>query len=400
MFLSEKLNSYLNTKNVTLNSNYLDEKKIISSFDLTAPNYLKSFTIDFPKEIICQQKKLSFFLSFFFFYSVGMALHPLFLNIWDNVENSEIGDMPFYIQMSPALLNELLENYSPFKEFKKSNFDMTKKLFDDMDADEFNFFLSKTPFKFFEQNNGVFNVEVSLRFYVNSNKTFVYLTEKVEKFIFFLYLFFLQTMFYGFSRESSYVATEKKKSKSFILALENIRRYYSAFANNVNPRSNLLFSQEEVDKVLNLMLDSILKKDPLKDSFFNLFGGFIQIEEIFFLMLFNYWLKFFNSLSFGKPNQLILLEKLDFQTKYAPFLWNFDLSELIIDKENFKDSSNFLFDEFQDQLNYLKIPLVCNSLANSSINSDIFYAIRDPSIEKMFGIVSPYRMWHDSVIKF
>ena len=74
MFLSEKLNSYLNTKNVTLNSNYLDEKKIISSFDLTAPNYLKSFTIDFPKEIICQQKKLSFFLSFFFFLFCGHGL--------------------------------------------------------------------------------------------------------------------------------------------------------------------------------------------------------------------------------------------------------------------------------------------------------------------------------------
>lgn len=400
MFLSEKLNNYLNTKNIILNSNYLDEKKIISSFDLTSLNYLKSFTTDFPKEIISQQKKLSFFISFFFFYSVGMALHPLFLNIWDNVENSEIGDMSFYIQVSPALLNELLENYSPFKKFKRNNFDTIKKLFDDMDADEFNFFLSKTPFKFFEQNNGVFNIEITLRFYINSNKTFIYLTEKVEKFIFFLYLFFLQTMFYGFSREASYIATEKKKSKSFILALENIRRYYSAFVDNVSPESNLLFSQEEVDKVLNLMLDNILKKESFKDSFFKIFGGFIQIEEIFFLMLFNYWLKFFNSLTLGKPNQLLLLEKLDFQTKYAPFLWNFDLSELFIDKENFTDSSNFLFDEFQDQLNYLKIPLVCNSLTNLSINSDIFYAIRDPNIEKMFDIESPYRMWHNSVIKF
>ena len=399
MFLSEKLNTYLNTNSVTLNSNYLDEKKIISSFDLTALNYLKSFTLDLPKEVFSQQKKLSFFLSFFFFYSVGMALHPLFLSVWDKVDNSETGSMSFYIQISPFLLNELLENYSPFKEFKKNDPKTTKKLFNDMDVDEFSFFLSKTPFKFFEQNNGVFNVEVSLRFYVNANKTFIYLTEKVEKFTFFLYLFFLQTIFYGFSRESSYVATEKKKSKSFILALENIRRYYSAFIDNVNPRSNLLFSKEEADIVLNLILDNILKKESFNDSFFKIFGGFVQIEEIFFLMLFNYWLKFFNSISFGKSNQFFLLEKLDFQTKYAPFLWSLDLAKLSLNKENFVDSSNFLFDEFQDQLNYLKIPLVCNSLTDLSINSNIFYAIRDPNIERIFGIESPYRMWHNSVIR-
>lgn len=406
MFLNSEVNRFLDLKNTTTFDTSLNKVKLQEFFLNAAIRYLNSFgdhnLLNKFKNI---HEKLGFLISFMFFYSVGMSLHPVYI-AFSNPEDlikwkkNSIGLAPFYLKLSPHLLNEILINYSSFKSVVNIPDKKLSDIFDEMSLDVFQYHLKKTPFNFFPNQDGSFNLEMLLNFYVNSDKTNIYLLEKAEKFSMFVYLFFLQNIFYSYSKESSFDILQNKKSKMFVLAIENIRRYYLAFLNNLKTKFNFLLDEGELNEVLNFMLSSSPGAVNQPANFFDIFGGFEKIEKIFTIILFDYWLNFFNLQTNGEPNQLILIKQLSLTACHYSFLWNFELDPNPFFKEScIRDSKHFAFDIFGKKLNYLKVPLICNSLDNLQINSDIFYTIRDPNLQNIFNISTPYNMWSSSYLK-
>ena len=102
--------------------------------------------------------------------------------------------------------------------------------------------------------------------------------------------------------------------------MENIRRYYLAFLNNLKTEFNFLLNEEELSEVLNFILSTSPTSTNNPTDFFSIFGGFEKIEEIFTIVLFDYWLNFFNLQINGKPNQLFLMKYLGSDIGHYSFL--------------------------------------------------------------------------------
>ena len=201
MFLNPQINKFLALKDTTTFGTILNRVKVQEFFSNVVIKYLNSFgNYDSLNKFKNIHEKLAFLIGFMFFYSVGMSLHPLYLAFSDPEDltkwkRNTTGLAPFYLKLSPFLLNEILTNYSSFKFTVNDPNKKLSEIFDDMSLDTFQDHLKKTPFNFFPNQDGSFNLEMCLNFYVNSDRTNIYLSEKIEKFSMLVYLFFLQNFF-------------------------------------------------------------------------------------------------------------------------------------------------------------------------------------------------------------